>query len=391
MHDLHAADRQTILIVDDTPDNIALLSALLKDRYKTKAATQGERALVIAAADPPPDLILLDIVMPGMDGYEVCRQLKADPRTAGIPVIFLTALAQHDDEAMGLKLGAVDYLTKPVNPSIMLARIETHLTLARARRLLEDDNAFLEAAVQQRTREVVEVQDATIMAIAALAGVRDNETGNHVHRTQYGVQALARQLQSHPRFADQLSGEVIEWLFKAAPLHDIGKVGVPDRILLKPGSLTAAEFEIMKTHATLGRDTLRTAEQHLGVPNPFLRYAREIAGSHHERWNGSGYPEGLAGEAIPLSARLMAVVDAYDTLISRRLYKAAIPHEQAVGAIRAGRGSHFDPDIVDAFVEIADQFQAIVAQFPDDPDALQEELRRMEFAMAEETIVLGGG
>lgn len=391
MHDIHAADRQTILIVDDTPDNIALLSALLKDRYKTKAATQGERALVIAAADPPPDLILLDIVMPGMDGYEVCRQLKADPRTAGIPVIFLTALAQHDDEALGLKLGAVDYLTKPVNPSIMLARIETHLTLARARRLLEDDNAFLEAAVQQRTREVVEVQDATIMAIAALAGARDNETGNHVHRTQYGLQALARQLQSHPRFADQLSGEVIEWLFKAAPLHDIGKVGVPDRILLKPGSLTAAEFEIMKTHATLGRDAIRAAEQHLGIPNQFLQYAREIAGSHHERWNGSGYPEGLAGETIPLAARLMAVVDAYDTLVSRRLYKAAVPHDQAVAAIRAGRASHFDPDIVDTFVEIADQFQAIVAQFPDDPDALQEELRRMEFAMAEETIILGGG
>lgn len=391
MNQTQTGDRQTILIVDDTPDNIALLSALLKDRYKTKAATQGERALVIAAADPPPDLILLDIVMPGMDGYEVCRRLKADPRTAGIPIIFLTALAQHDDEALGLKLGAVDYLTKPVNPSIMLARVETHLTLARARRLLEDDNAFLEAAVQQRTREVVEVQDATITAIAALAGARDNETGNHVRRTQYGVQALARQLQSHPRFADQLSGQVIEWLFKAAPLHDIGKVGVPDRVLLKPGSLTAMEFEIMKTHATLGRDAILAAERHLGVPNRFLQFAREIAGSHHERWNGSGYPEGLAGEAIPLSARLMAVADAYDMLTSRRLYKAAIPHEQAVATIHAGRGSYFDPDIVDAFIDIEDQFQTIAAQFADDPEALQEELRRMEFAMAEETIVLGGG
>jgi putative two-component system response regulator len=390
MNENPTTDRQVILIVDDIPDNLSLLSALLKDRYKIKAATGGERALAIAAADPPPDLILLDVIMPDMDGYEVCRRLKADPRTAGIPVIFLTARTQDEDEAQGLKLGAVDYLSKPVKPAIMLARVEAHLTLSNARRLFEDYNDFLEVAVQQRTREVVDVQDATIMAIAALAGIRDNETGTHVCRTQHGVRALARQLQSHPRFADQLSAEAIELLFKAAPLHDIGKIGVPDRILLNPGRLTASEFEIMKTHTIVGRHAIQTAEQHLGVPNRFLRYVREIVGSHHERWDGSGYPEGLAGDAIPLSARLMAVADVYDALIKRRLYKAEVPHDQAVAAIWAERGSHFDPDIVDAFIDIADQFRAIAAQFADDPNAFQEELRRMEFTIVEETIVLGG-
>ena len=390
MNENEGINRQTVLIVDDVPDNIALLSALLKGRYRTRAATSGQRALDIAAADPLPDMILLDIMMPNMDGYEVCRRLKADPRTAGIPVIFLTARTQDDDEALGLKLGAVDYLSKPVNPPIMLARVETHLALGNARRRLEDYNDFLEAKVQQRTREVAEVQDATIMAIAALAGARDNETESHLRRTQHGLRALAKQLQTHPRFAPLLSDETIELLFKAAPLHDIGKVGVPDRVLLKPGRFTPEEFEIMKSHTTLGRDAIRTAEQGLDVPNLFLRHVREIAGSHHERWDGSGYPEGLAGEAIPLAARLMAVADAYDALTNRRLYKADIPHEQAVAVISADRGTHFDPEIVDAFVAVADQFQAIATRFADDQQVLQEELRRLEIAIADETIVLGG-
>ena len=364
-------ERQTLLIVDDTPDNITLLSGLLKNRYRIKVATEGERALKIAALDPPPDLILLDIMMPGMDGYEVCRRLKANPRTTGIPVIFLTAKVQVEDEEKGLKLGAVDYITKPISPPIVLARVETHLTLKNARQFLQDRNAYLEEEVRRRTQEVVAIQDVTIVAMASLAETRDNDTGGHIRRTQHYVRALAKKLQTHPRFASFLSDETVELLFKSAPLHDIGKVGIPDRILLKPGRFTPEEFEIMKTHAILGRDAIVAAEEHLNTPKSFLQFAREIAYGHQEKWDGSGYPQGLAGEAIPVSARLMALADVYDALISQRVYKKGMPHEQAVDLIREGKGQHFDPDMVEAFLEITDEFQAIAAQFADHQESAE--------------------
>ena len=388
-HSLYS-ERQTILVVDDTPDNIALLSTLLKDRYKVRAANNGERALAIAAGQPRPDLILLDIMMPGMDGYEVCERLKIDPHTADIPVIFLTAKVQVEDEEFGLHLGAVDYITKPISPPIVLARVETHLTLKRARQFLQDRNAYLEAEVWRRSREVMAIQEVTIMAMASLAETRDNATGNHIRRTQHYVRALAQHLRHHPRFAAALNDETIELLFKSAPLHDIGKVGIPDRILLKPGRLTPDEFEIMKTHAALGRDAIAAAERYLDTPDSFLRFAREIAYSHQEKWDGSGYPEGLWGEQIPLSARLMAVADVYDALISRRIYKPALPHEQAVAMIREGRDQHFDPDIVDAFLECAEQFRTIAARFADDEQVWRHTLEQVETALSDETIVLGG-
>ena len=389
-HSLYS-ERQTILVVDDTPDNIALLSTLLKDRYKVRAANNGERALAIAAGQPRPDLILLDIMMPGMDGYEVCERLKIDPHTADIPVIFLTAKVQVEDEEFGLRLGAVDYITKPISPPIVLARVETHLTLKRARQFLQDRNAYLEAEVWRRSREVMAVQEVTILAMASLAETRDNATGNHIRRTQHYVRVLAQHLRHHPRFAAALSDETIELLFKSAPLHDIGKVGIPDRILLKPGRLTPDEFEIMKTHAALGRDAIAAAERYLDTPDSFLRFAREIAYSHQEKWDGSGYPEGLWGERIPLSARLMAVADVYDALISRRIYKPALPHEQAVTMIREGRDQHFDPDIVDAFLECTEQFRAIAARFADDEQVWRHALERVETALSGQTIIQGGG
>jgi putative two-component system response regulator len=388
-HSLYS-ERQTILVVDDTPDNIALLSTLLKDRYKVRAANNGERALAIAAGQPRPDLILLDIMMPGMDGYEVCERLKVDPHTADIPVIFLTAKVQVEDEEFGLHLGAVDYITKPISPPIVLARVETHLTLKRARQFLQDRNAYLEAEVWRRSREVMAIQEVTIMAMASLAETRDNATGNHIRRTQHYVRVLAQHLRHHPRFAAALNDETIELLFKSAPLHDIGKVGIPDRILLKPGRLTPDEFEIMKTHAALGRDAIAAAERYLDTPDSFLRFAREIAYSHQEKWDGSGYPEGLWGEQIPLSARLMAVADVYDALISRRIYKPALPHERAVAMIREGRDQHFDPDIVDAFLECAEQFRTIAARFADDEQVWRHTLEQVEAALSDETIVLGG-
>ncbi|QDQ25139.1 two-component system response regulator [Chitinimonas arctica] len=356
--------RQTVLIVDDTPDNIQLLSALLRDQYKTKVATSGYKAIEIAQSSQP-DLILMDVMMPELDGYDTTRQLKQNPATADIPVIFLTAKSQVEDEELGLGIGAVDYIIKPISPPIVLARVRTHLALKSARQFLSDQNQHLEHLVHERTNQLMQMQDATILAMASLAETRDNETGNHIRRTQNYVAALARALQAHPRFAAVLSDENVALLYKSAPLHDIGKVGVPDRILLKPDKLDEAEWEIMKRHTIYGRDTILQVEKHLGGSNSFLTFAREIAHYHQEKWDGSGYPEGLRGDAIPISARLMAVADVYDALISKRVYKPAFPHAQAVAMMREGRGSHFDPDVLDAFLAIEQEFLAIADRFRD--------------------------
>jgi putative two-component system response regulator len=367
---MERSDRVTVLVVDDTPDNLALMNGLLRDDYKVKVANCGEKALKIAVAPIRPDLILLDIMMPGLDGYEVCRRLKADARTRDIPVIFLSAKSDAVDEKHGFELGAVDYITKPVSPPIMLARVRNHLALKAAADFLRDKNAYLEGEVARRTQEVEAIQDVTILAMASLAETRDTDTGNHIRRTQHYVRALARQLCRHPRFSSFLTEENISMLFKSAPLHDIGKVGIPDRILLKPGRFDPEEFEIMKTHTTLGRDAIEHAEQSLGAHVAFLGMAKEIALSHQEKWDGSGYPQGLAGDAIPISARLMALADVYDAIISRRVYKQAMTHACAVGIIEAGRNSHFDPDVVEAFSAIEREFQSIAARFADSDQEL---------------------
>lgn len=364
-------EKSTILVVDDSPDNLSLLSGLLKDFYKLKVANSGEKAIKIAQAENKPDLILLDVMMPGQSGYEVCQVLKADPSTRHIPIIFLTAMAGTEDEKKGLELGGSDYITKPISPPILLARVRTQLENKAAADFLKDKNNFLEKEVAERTKEVMAIQDVTILSMASLAETRDSDTGNHIRRTQYYVLALANKLQSHFRFSEFLDEKNIRLLFKSAPLHDIGKVGIPDRILLKPGKLDHDEFEIMKTHTTLGRDALANAEKSLGTDVAFLKMAKEIAYSHQEKWDGSGYPEGIGADDIPISARLMAVADVYDALISRRIYKEGISHEKACGIIQEGSGSHFDPDIVDAFVEIHDKFQQIAIEFSDNDSDLE--------------------
>jgi putative two-component system response regulator len=380
--DLALPDKATVLVVDDTPANLSLMTGLLRDIYKVKAAIDGEKALRIAQSDAPPDLILLDIMMPGMDGYEVCRRLQANPATRDIPIIFLTAKAGIEDEKMGLELGAVDYITKPISPPIVLARVRNHLALKASADFLRNKADFLEAEVARRTAEVMAIQDVTIMAMASLAETRDSDTGNHIRRTQHYVKVLAQHLRKHPRFASVLDDDrYIAMLFKSAPLHDIGKVGIPDRILLKPGKLTFEEFEIMKTHTTLGRDAIQAAEEHLGMKVEFLNLAKEIAYGHQEKWDGSGYPQGAAGEAIPVGARLMAVADVYDALISRRVYKEGMPHDKAAAIIVQGRGQHFDPDIVDAFVAVQDQFIAIAQRFADTDADLQRKAEQQRLVL----------
>ena len=364
-------EKPTILVVDDTPENLTMMSFLLKDRYKVKVANHGQKALRIAASEPQPDLILLDIMMPEMDGYEVCRQLQQDPQTRNIPIIFLTAKASVEDEEFGLGLGVVDYITKPISPPVVLARVKTHLSLKASADFLRSKSDYLEQEVAKRTREISAIQDVTILAMASLAETRDNETGNHIRRTQHYVKALAEALRQQPKFAAELDDHTITMLFKSAPLHDIGKVGIPDRILLKPGRYEPEEFAIMQRHPLLGLQAIEHAEQSLGTSVDFLRVAKEIAYGHHEKWDGSGYPQGLVGEAIPLSARLMAVADVYDALISRRVYKEGMPHQQAAEIIAQGRGSHFDPDVVDAFFQIEQTFVAIAQRYLDSDQDLK--------------------
>lgn len=377
-------DKPTILVVDDTPDNLSLMSGILKDSYKVKVANSGEKALKIAESLPAPDLILLDIMMPGIDGYQTCIRLQTHANTRHVPIIFLTAKAEVEDETYGLELGAVDYITKPISPPILLARVKTQLELKRMQDFLRDQNQFLETEVQKRTAEVMAIQDVTIHAMASLAETRDNETGNHIRRTQHYIKVLAEKLRHHPRFAYFLDDEkTLNMLFKSAPLHDIGKVGIPDRILLKPGRFEPEEFEIMKTHTTLGRDAIQHAEEQLGIEMPFLTMAKEIAYGHQEKWDGSGYPEGLAGDDIPISARLMAIADVYDALISRRVYKEGMPHEKAVEIILQGKGQHFDPDMVDAFMELQEEFRIIAATYADNDDVMAEKANYMEIAIAE--------
>jgi putative two-component system response regulator len=354
-----------ILVVDDSPDSLELISSELMKYYEVHVATDGVRCLELASRVRRPDLILLDVMMPGMDGYEVCRRLKANPDTADIPVLFLSGRTAAEDERIGLEIGAEDYLAKPVNPAVMLARVRAHLRLKAAADYLRDQNSFLEREVARRVRELSAVQDITIYAMATLAETRDNETGNHIRRTQNYVITLATKLAENPKYAVQLPRQDIELLYKSAPLHDIGKIGIPDRILLKPGRLTPEEFEIMKTHAAIGKSSIQAAEQLVGMPDSFLRFAKEIAGSHHEKWDGSGYPEGLAGEAIPLSARLMALADVYDALISKRVYKEAFSHEVARNIIVQGNGTHFDPAVIDAFIALEQDFIDIAKRFSD--------------------------
>jgi putative two-component system response regulator len=354
----------TVLVVDDTPTNLKLLNDLLKDNYRVKLANNGIRALDLAAAAPP-DLVLLDIMMPEMDGYEVCRRLKASEATQHVPVLFLTAKTEIEDEELGFSVGAVDFIHKPISPPIVLARVKTHLQLKAWQDFLQDQNAWLKQEVERRLSDVNRLQEASILVMVSLAEFRDECTGNHIRRTQEYVRILAEQLARQPQYADQLAVPQIELIVKSAPLHDIGKIAIPDHILLKPGKLTAEEFEVMKTHAMRGYEMLKTAGQHMGEQGDFLAMAMDIARWHQEKWDGSGYPDGLAGERIPLAARLMAVADVFDALTTSRPYKTAMSHEQAVAIIEQGSGVHFDPRLIEAFLAVQDEFRRIAAHWGD--------------------------
>ena len=354
-----------ILIVDDTSANLTLLANLLKTTYKTRVAKSGAEAIELAQVEPLPDAILLDVMMPNLDGWMVCEKLKSIEATAHIPILFLTAKNSIQDEEHGLNIGAVDFISKPISPPIVLARLRTHLQNREYQKLWEDKAGWLEKEVQKKLTEVTRLQEASIMVMVSLAEFRDECTGWHIKRTQEYVKTLALELSKLPVLTDVVTADYIERLFKSAPLHDIGKIAIPDHILLKPGKLTVEEFEVIKTHSKTGAEMLRKAQLYTSDNNGFLQVAIEIARYHHEKWDGNGYPDNLRGEAIPLAARIMAVADVYDALTTVRPYKSAFSHHEACNMISDGSGAHFDPLVVAAFEKCESRFVEISSTWTD--------------------------
>jgi putative two-component system response regulator len=347
-----------VMVVDDNPVNLRLMEEMLLPRgYQVSSFPRGRMALN-AAALAPPDLILLDINMPEMDGYEVCERLKSSPHLSDIPVIFLSALTALNDRLRGFRSGGADYVSKPFQIDEVLARVETHVRLRRLKQEIEADNDRLQGLVQAQVKKIADAQLATIFAIARLAEARDDETGRHLERIQTFSGLLAIGMSETGEHKAMIDGSWIGNIFHASPLHDIGKVATPDRILSKPGKLTPEEFEIMKTHAALGAQTLRTVLEKY-PDNEYIAMGIDIAQSHHERWDGTGYPYGLSGADIPLSARIVAVADVYDALRSKRRYKPAIPHDETCSIILAESGKHFDPEVAAVFSELANTLRDV--------------------------------
>jgi putative two-component system response regulator len=337
-----AVDKQIILVVDDTPDNIDVLSGILRPDYKVKAALNGEKALKIAETEPQPDIILLDIMMPGMDGYEVCEKLKSNPVTAKIPIIFVTAKTEVEDEQKGFELGAVDYITKPVSPPIVQARVRTQLAMY-------DQNRELERKVRERTVELNDTRLEIIRRLGRAAEYKDNETGLHVIRMSHYSRLLASAISDDEEWVDLV--------YNAAPMHDIGKIGIPDSILLKKGKLNDEEWNIMRQHPSYGAEIIGDQSYKL------MSMAREIALTHHEKWDGSGYPNGLKGEEIPLPSRIVAIADVFDALTTERPYKKAWSVEDTVNLIDKESGSHFDPNLTPLLHEVLPDMLDIREQY----------------------------
>ncbi len=359
----------TILVVDDLPENARLLHDFLTPKgYRVICALSGQETLEILDGELP-DAILLDLVMPDIDGLTLCRQIKGDPRRRHIPIIFITGRSERGLNVEALEVGAEDFLSKPFDPVVLHARIRNALRtkylqdqLMSYQRQLESSNEHLETAVRDRTSQIERIQLVAVFSLAKLAESRDTETGDHLERVRSYTRAIATDLRKHGPYRNFITDGFVEALYRSSPLHDIGKVGIPDSILLKPGKLSKEEFDIMKTHTQIGGDTLRAADREAGG-DFFLSMGRDIAYHHHEKWDGGGYPYGKKGEDIPLPARITAVSDVYDALSSKRPYKDAFSHEKSRGIILEGRGSHFDPAMVDAFLASEDTFISIRSHF----------------------------
>lgn len=350
-----------ILVVDDSLSDLTIIKGVLSD-YDLLTARNGLEAIDIIHSGQEIDIILLDLNMPQMNGFEFLEASQKLPQNQQITTLILTNDDEIDSEIRGLDLGAQDYIRKPLNFLSLRKRVEVHANLRRAQRQLQHYNEQLELAVADRTQELIITRDMTIHALTGLLEIRDMESGNHTRRTQWMIKALCEHLSQKKDYQDTLNESDIRKIFSTAPLHDIGKVGIPDNILLKPGPLTAEETEIMKRHIGYGVNALRY-ESDNNRKVAFIETAIEIIESHHEKYDGTGYPRGLSGKDIPLTGRLMAIIDVYDALVNKRVYKPAFSHLEALENIRQNRGTHFDPDIVDAFLEISGEIEQIALKY----------------------------
>ncbi|MES0489472.1 MAG: response regulator [Leptospirales bacterium] len=358
-----------ILVVDDVTENIQLAGNILSAAgYRISFAQNGAKTIELAG-QVQYDLILLDIMMPEMDGYEVCTRLRKNKKTENTPILFLTAHHDNDVIEKAFEAGGNDYLSKPINRIELLLRIKSHLKtnkyrleLIQAREELEHQNALLGQKVIERTKEISQVQDATIISLASLAEARDKETGNHIKRTRAYVLLLVTNCLKLKIYPDILNEQTGEFIIKSAPLHDIGKVGIPDSILNKPGTLFEKEHDIIKTHTTIGAKALRDAREIVGL-SKFLETAEDMVLYHHERWDGTGYPEGLKGDEIPIPGRIMAIADVYDALTTMRIYKDPIGHKASVEMIISESGKSFDPLLVEVFTQVEKEFEQIATQY----------------------------
>ncbi|MFP3155072.1 response regulator [Lachnospiraceae bacterium ZAX-1] len=363
--------RTAILIVDDNIANLRIAKNALSDIYDVYTMPSASKMFEFLESNMP-DMILLDIDMPQMDGYEAIKILKANPKRQAIPVIFLTGKSDSQSEIEGLSMGAIDYISKPFMPPLLRKRIEVHLMVEAQKQMLEEQtktleqqrielqnfNENLQKMVEEKTGRVLELQSAILKTVADLVESRDDITGGHVERTQKGVEVLVNALQDSCHYAEQAKEWDMDLLLQSSQLHDVGKIAISDEILLKPGKLTKEEFDEMKKHTTFG---VQIVEKIMDATSEsdFLKYAKIFAGTHHEKWDGSGYPYGMKGEDIPLQGRLMAIADVYDALTSERPYKKAFSHEEALQIIIESKGTHFDPVLTDVFEKVADQFKCI--------------------------------
>jgi len=355
------SERKTIFLVDDNLTNLTVGKAALAEHYNVFTLNSGEKLLKMLDKNIP-DLILLDIEMPEMNGYDVLKVIKSKEETKLIPVIFLTARDDVEGELEGLSLGAIDYITKPFSPALLLKRIETHLLIEGQRKELFNYNHNLEEIVEKKTKSVVELQNAILKTVAELVEFRDNVTGGHIERTTSYLGVLLDALSAVGLYEKEISSWDLKLVLQSAQLHDVGKIAVRDGILQKPGKLTEEEFNEIKNHTTWGKEIIEKIKRKTSE-RTFLEHAEIFAATHHEKWDGSGYPKGLKGENIPLQGRLMAIADVYDALVSDRPYKKAFPHEKAVSIISEGKGTHFEPVLVDLFLKVSDEFNNIAKSF----------------------------
>jgi len=357
-------EKKLVILVDDNPANLRIGKNVLLEKYAVATAPSAAKLFSLLENNDPA-IILLDIDMPEMNGYEAIKILKNKNETKNIPVIFLTAKTESDDELEGLSLGAIDYITKPFQPSLLLKRIEVHLLVEDQRRALENQalelknfNDNLQKMVEEKTQDVLDLQAALLKTMAEMVEYRDDITGRHIERTQLGIKILIEEIERSGFYQEETKGWNVDLLLQSCQLHDVGKISICDNILKKPAALNSEEFEVMKKHAAFGEQIIEKIEL-LAKESDFLKYAKIFAASHHEKWNGTGYPRGLKENEIPLLGRIMAIADVYDALISDRPYKKAFPHDEAIKIILENREKQFDPVLVDLFLGVSEEFRKI--------------------------------